>query len=69
MTKPSLPNPFYHNYLFSTSDLNRVKIKWYEYPFLWFVPTYVQLADGYEFYFKMWGSRYYLIKYKERNRE
>jgi len=57
-----IANPFYHNYIFSESDLNRKTIKWWENPILWILPTYVQLNDGYEFYFKHFGGRIYLMK-------
>lgn len=49
-------NPFYHNYVFSQFDLERVKIKWYDYPLLFFKPSYVQFNDGYTFVFKMDSS-------------
>jgi hypothetical protein len=46
-------NPFYYNYLFSKEDINRRKIKWWMYPFLWFKTTYIQVNDGYLFKFKI----------------
>jgi len=56
-------NPFYHNYVFSKFDLNRHRIKWWEYPFLLFCKTYVQFSDGYAFFFKYGlGGRYFLMK-------
>ena len=58
-------NPFFHNYVFGVFDLNRVKIKWYEYPVLCFKPAYVQLNEGYAFTYKQIGNRYYLMKVEE----
>ena len=55
-------NPFYNNYVFSKEDLNRVKIKWYQYPFLWLLPTYTQVNEGYVFHFKYWQGRVFLMK-------
>jgi len=61
----SVANPFYHNYVFTKCDLKRATIKWWEYPILWVLPTYVQLNDGYEFYFKHFGERIYLMKVRQ----
>lgn len=56
-------NPFYSNHVFKEFDLDRVKISFWEYPFLWFRPTYVQISDGYSWHFKRDGSgRYFLMK-------
>ena len=56
-------NPFYSNHVFTEFDLDRVKISFWEYPFLWLKPTFVQLSDGYAWYFKRDSSgRYYLMK-------
>ena len=57
-------NPFYHNYVFGKSDLKRAIIKKWQYPFLWLLPTYVQLADKHEFHFKLFNGRIYLTKVK-----
>jgi len=58
-------NPFRYNYIFSKFDLERVTIKWSQYPLLWILPTYVQLNDGYVFYYKRFSGRIYLIKTKK----
>ena len=55
-------NPFYHNYLWSEADLSRVMIKWWQYPLLWLLPTYVQINDGYAFFYKQWGNQYFFMK-------
>ena len=55
-------NPFFQNYLFSKKDLKRATIKKWQYPLLWFLPTYVQLSDGYEVYYKLWQGRIFLMK-------
>lgn len=60
-------NPFYHNYVFSEYDLDRVTIKKWQYPLLWFLPTYVQLADGFEFYYKRFNGRIYLMDVWQRS--
>ena len=59
-----LTNPFYHNYAFSCFDLNRPFIKWYEWIYLWMLPTYVQLNEGLEFHFKLCQGRIFLIEVK-----
>jgi hypothetical protein len=58
-------NPFYYNYVFLKKDKYRTKIKWYEYPILWFLPCYVQINDGYVWHYKLWQGQYYLLKAKE----
>ena len=55
-------NPFYYNYIFKKEDINRIKIKWYEYPILWILPTYVQCSDNYAWFYKLWQGRIYFIK-------
>lgn len=56
-------NPFFSNYLFSAADLQRLRIRWWEYPLLWFRPTYVQIADGHVFHFKIGGrGEIYLMR-------
>lgn len=49
-------NPFYHNYLFSEKDMKRARISLWDYPFLIFKTTYVQIEDGYVFRFKLGGG-------------
>ena len=59
-------NPFYYNYVFRELDITRITIKWWEYPLLWFRTTYVQISDGYAWYFKTDGTgRVFLIKYEK----
>ena len=60
----SIANPFYDNHVFSKEDLKRATIKWWQYPLLWLLPTYVQLNEGFVFYWKNWNGKYYLIKYE-----
>jgi len=55
-------NPFFYNYLFSQEDVSRIKIKWWQYPLLWILPTYVQINDGHAFFFKQWGNQYFYIR-------
>lgn len=56
-------NPFYSNHIFSEFDKGRASIKPWQYPLLWFLPTYVQITECGVFHFKrdFWG-RYYLLK-------
>ena len=63
--KANTENPFYHNYIFSRFDINRVKIRWHQYPWLFFLTTYVQVSEGYVFKFKQWRNRYYVIGFEE----
>jgi hypothetical protein len=58
-------NPFYHNYVFKKFDLERVIIKKWKYPFLFFLRTYVQIQDGYVFKYKQWRNKYYLMGTEE----
>ncbi len=46
-------NPFYDNHVFSKSDLERVikPIKWYDWSW-WFAKKYVQVNEGYIFFYK-----------------
>jgi len=61
-------NPFYYNYLFSELDLDRITIKWWQYPVLWLLPTYVQITlDGYVAYFKTFRGQYFLMKMEKFN--
>ena len=55
-------NPFYNNYVFSKEDLDRAIIKWWQYPFLWLLPTCIQCSEGYVFYFKYWQGKVFLMK-------
>lgn len=36
-------NPFYDNHIFKEIDLSRCLIKWWHYPLIIFLPTYIQL--------------------------
>ena len=58
-------NPFYNNYVFKKEDLNRTRIKWFEHPFLWLLPTYAQCSDGYAWFYKIWQAQIYFIKYEK----
>ena len=49
----------------SKVDINRAIIKWWQYPFLWLLPTYTQVSEGFVFYFKYWQGKVFLMKYKE----
>jgi len=62
--RQSIKNPFNHNYCFAENDARRLRLKitWLERFFLFFRTTYVQCADGYVFYFKQIGGKYYLLK-------
>ncbi len=59
-------NPFYDNHVFSKFDLDKITIKWWEYPLLIFLPTYIQINGDYEFHFKNWSGRYFLMKIIKR---
>ncbi len=62
-------NPFYSNHVFSKDDLNRKvwqPTRWERF-FIRFLPTYVQLADEYTFYYKRWNGRYFLIDISVRD--
>ena len=67
MDKKQIDNPFFHNYVFKNFDYDRVKISKLSYPLLWFLTTYVQLSEGYVFYYKQWRNRYYLMKVEPHN--
>jgi len=60
--KFKLENPFYDNHTFTKNDLDRKKITRWEYPLLFFLPTFVQLADGYVWFYKIFQGRYFLMK-------
>jgi len=56
-------NPFYHQYVFTKEDLNRAKIKWWEYPFLWLKSTKVQISEGFAVFYKRGSDgRVYMMK-------
>jgi len=49
-----IDNPFFHNYVFSAADLDRVPISKWTTPLLVFKTMYCQLtSDGYEARFKI----------------
>lgn len=65
MSELDYANPFYHNYVFTKFDQQRHTISRWQRLTLWFLPTYVQLNEGYEFYFKRgWDGRIYLMDVK-----
>jgi hypothetical protein len=56
-------NPFFNNYIFKSEDRARMTVSQWDYPQIWFKPTYVQLSDGYEWHYKIDGiGRIYLLK-------
>ena len=57
-----LDNPFYHNYIFSEKDLDRAAFSYWRYPILLFLPTYVQINEGYVWFYKIWQGRYFFTK-------
>lgn len=62
-TPMSIGNPFYENYVFTEWDLFRVQIKWWQYPWLIFKRTFIQVNDGYAFHYKLGGDgMIYLMK-------
>ena len=58
-------NPFIHNYVFKDFDINRVKIKKWQYPLLWLLPTYTQLTMNYAIHYKQWMNKYFIIGFEE----
>ena len=60
-------NPFYDNHVFSREDIERAIIKKWEHPLLFLLPTFVQLNEGFEFHYKIFQGRYYLMKVKPFN--
>lgn len=59
-------NPFYDNHIFSRKDIERamLKLNWLQRLILFFAPTFVQVSDGYAWYFKIGRDGcHYLIKY------
>ena len=62
-------NPFYYNYVFKDFDINRIKISKWQYPLLWFLPTYVQLTLNYAIKYKVWGGRYYVMGFEKWGEE
>lgn len=65
MATVELDNPFYHNYVFHRSDLQRCLIRPWQYPLLWLLPTYVQMDEGMVFYYKRFNGKVYLMRYEE----
>ncbi len=57
-------NPFYRNFLFSEFDIQRHTFKKWHHPILWLKPTWVQIADGYAFFYKLSGHRIWLWGYE-----
>lgn len=57
-----LDNPFYYNYVFQLSDLQRQTIHRWQYPFLWMLTTYTQISFGYVWHYKRFNGKIYLIK-------
>lgn len=54
---------FYHNFVFSTGiPREQYEKSWHEWPWLFFLPTYVQIGDGIAYFYKQWGNQYYLLK-------
>lgn len=64
-------NPFSHNYVFSRADINRsvCRPSLQERAQLLFAPTHCQIDDGCVFYYKVLGSRYYLLRIEKPGRE
>jgi hypothetical protein len=50
-----------NNYLFSRKDLERTKIKKWQYLLLLVLPTYYQCSDGYVWFYKIWKEKIYLM--------
>ena len=65
-SKKQKENPFYYNYCFHKEDIDRCLIPgWYKL-WLWVFPTYVQIVDGYAFFFKRTpDGKIWLMKYEE----
>ena len=59
----------YDNHVFSKEDIERAIIKKWQYPLLFFLPTYVQLNEGFEFHYKFFQGQYYLMKTKPFNQQ
>ena len=55
-------NPFFYNYLWSDKDLDRMKIKMWQYPLLWFLPTYVTVSCGIAWHYKRFNGKIFLMK-------
>ena len=62
-------NPFLHNYVFKDFDIQRVKIKKWQYPLLFFLTTYVQITESYVIKYKQWQNRYFIIGFEEWTEE
>jgi hypothetical protein len=59
-----MDNPFYDNHIFISWDTRRWKLTWLDRVKIFFHPTYVQINEGYIFYFKMVDGKYYILKYE-----
>ena len=53
---------FYSNDVFREFNAKRITIRWYEWLWLWMFPTFVEIDEGYAFYFKLTSRKHYLIK-------
>lgn len=62
--KPELNNPFYCQPVFSKDDLDRCMIRKRDLLWLWMLPTYVQLNEGYAFHYKRWQGKIYVVKFE-----
>jgi len=60
---PDYPcNPFQNAYVFTHDDATRVKISKWRYPLLFFLRIRVEVAEGFEFRYKVWGEKVYLME-------
>lgn len=59
-------NPFYDNHVFTHLDFGRRKLSFLDKLSVFFRPMYVQVDEGYTFYYKVKGSQYFLFK-REKN--
>ncbi len=57
-------NPFPHNYIFSRAEMTRALFKRWQYPLLFFLRMRVVRSDGYEFRYKEWNGKIYLLDMK-----
>ena len=65
ITENDFKNPFIHNYVFKDFDINRMTYSKWEYPFLFLLPTYVQLTENYAIKYKQWKNKYFIVGFKE----
>jgi len=63
------PNPFYHNYVFDDWDTKRNTISKWQYPLLWFLPTFCQMTDNHVILYKQWRNKYYVMGFEERKED